>query len=51
MLHVTFEHGGKFELSDIPNILVNHGYRMIQFAEESVNLETAFMRLTKGLVA
>ncbi|MFO0492922.1 MAG: ABC transporter ATP-binding protein [bacterium] len=51
MLHVTFEHGGKFELSDIPNILVNHGYRMIQFAEESLNLETAFMRLTKGLVA
>jgi ABC-2 type transport system ATP-binding protein len=36
--------------SDIPNILINNGFRMTKFVEEPVNLETAFMRLTKGLV-
>lgn len=38
------------DLSDIPNILINNGFRLAQFTEEAVNLETAFMRLTKGLV-
>jgi ABC-2 type transport system ATP-binding protein len=38
------------DLSDIPNILINNGFRIAQFTEEAVNLETAFMRLTKGLV-
>jgi ABC-2 type transport system ATP-binding protein len=51
LIHVTFEHGGKFELTDIPNVLINNGFRVAQFSEEAVNLETAFMRLTKGLVA
>jgi ABC-2 type transport system ATP-binding protein len=37
-------------VSDVPNMLVNKGYRISKFAEEPVNLETAFMRLTKGLV-
>lgn len=36
--------------SDIPNVLVNAGYRLSKFTEEPVNLETAFMRLTKGIV-
>jgi ABC-2 type transport system ATP-binding protein len=36
--------------SDLPNILMNHGFRLTRFTEEPVNLETAFMRLTKGLV-
>jgi ABC-2 type transport system ATP-binding protein len=40
----------KVDLSDIPNILINNGFRLAQFTEEAVNLETAFMRLTKGLV-
>jgi len=31
-------------------VLVTRGFRMTKFAEEPVNLETAFMRLTKGLV-
>jgi ABC-2 type transport system ATP-binding protein len=50
MLHVTFDESGGHAYSDLPNILVNGGFRITKFAEESVNLETAFMRLTKGLV-
>ncbi len=37
-------------VTDIPNILVNKGFRITSFVEEAVNLETAFMRLTKGMV-
>jgi ABC-2 type transport system ATP-binding protein len=37
-------------VSDIPNVLVNNSFRLLSFSEESVNLETAFMRLTKGVV-
>ncbi|MGI9014084.1 MAG: ABC transporter ATP-binding protein [Phycisphaerales bacterium] len=38
-------------VSDIPNRLIANGFRMTSMAEEQVNLETAFMRLTKGLVS
>ena len=57
MIHVTYESangsggggsGGSY--TDLPSILVNQGFRITQFTEEPVNLETAFMRLTKGLV-
>lgn len=50
VLHVSFEENGGVKPSDLPNLLINHGYRITHFAEEPVNLETAFMRLTKGLV-
>jgi hypothetical protein len=30
--------------------LVNAGFRLAQFTEDKINLETAFMRLTQGLV-
>ena len=36
--------------TDLPNMLINGGFRITKFTEEPVNLETAFMRLTKGLV-
>ena len=50
VIHATFpEHLGE-ALSDLPNILINQGFRLFKFAEEPTNLETAFMRLTKGLV-
>ncbi|GAB4384265.1 MAG: ABC transporter ATP-binding protein [Phycisphaerales bacterium] len=42
------QRGGSF--TDLANILVNRGFRLTLFTEEPVNLETAFMRLTKGLV-
>ena len=37
-------------LTGIDGVLVNTGFRLTKFTEEPVNLETAFMRLTKGLV-
>jgi len=37
-------------LSDLPNRLVNAGFRLTRFVEERPDLETVFMRLTEGLV-
>lgn len=51
VIHVTLEPGGRMDITDIPNLLVNKGFRITVFSEEAVNLETAFMRLTKGLVS
>ncbi|MBU6412908.1 MAG: ABC transporter ATP-binding protein [Planctomycetes bacterium] len=49
-IHISFEeHPGKVS-ADLVNVLVNQGFRVSKFVEEPVNLETAFMRLTKGLV-
>jgi len=50
LFHVTFEEAGGRSYTDLPNLLINGGFRLTQFTEEPVNLETAFMRLTKGLV-
>ena len=50
LMHVTFEEAPGHSYTDLPNILVNHGFRLTKFTEEAVNLETAFMRLTKGMV-
>lgn len=49
-IQITIDPGAKVDVSDIPNLLVNSGFRIIRFGEEAVNLETAFMRLTKGVV-
>jgi ABC-2 type transport system ATP-binding protein len=38
-------------VSDLPARLVTAGFRLVSMSEEPVNLETAFMRLTKGMVA
>ncbi len=38
-------------VSDIPSRLIAQGFRISMLTEEQVNLETAFMRLTKGLVS
>ncbi|MCC6661649.1 MAG: ABC transporter ATP-binding protein [Phycisphaerales bacterium] len=50
IMHVSFDDTGGRSYTDIPNVLVNAGHRITKFTEEAVNLETAFMRLTKGLV-
>jgi ABC-2 type transport system ATP-binding protein len=50
LIHVQFDDSGGVSFTDLPNVLVNNGFRVTRFHEESVNLETAFMRLTKGLV-
>jgi len=49
-IHLSFDDSSTGDVSDIPNRLVNSGFRIVKFVEEPVNLETAFMRLTKGLV-
>lgn len=38
------------DYSALPTQLVNAGFRITLFREEEVNLETAFLQLTKGLV-
>jgi ABC-2 type transport system ATP-binding protein len=38
------------DYSFIPTLLVGKGFRMTLFKEEEMNLETAFMHLTKGIV-
>lgn len=50
IIHVAWDDKGGGHYSDIANLLMNQGYRVTGFNEEPVNLETAFMRLTKGLV-
>jgi ABC-2 type transport system ATP-binding protein len=50
ILHVSYDDSAAASHTDLPNILINHGFRLSKFTEEPVNLETAFMRLTKGLV-
>jgi ABC-2 type transport system ATP-binding protein len=42
--------GQASEYSFIPTLLVQNGYRISLFKEEEMNLETAFMHLTKGIV-
>lgn len=50
LIHLQFDETAGASYTDVPNILVNNGFRLTQFIEEAVNLETAFMRLTKGLI-
>ncbi|GAB4543865.1 MAG: ABC transporter ATP-binding protein [Phycisphaerales bacterium] len=50
VIHVAFEQTGVQHATDIPSRLINAGFRLTGFADEKVNLETAFMRLTQGLV-
>jgi ABC-2 type transport system ATP-binding protein len=50
LMHITFEEAPGHSYTDLPNILINSGFRITKFTEEAVNLETAFMRLTKGMV-
>jgi ABC-2 type transport system ATP-binding protein len=38
------------DYSELPGFLVQHAFRLTLFREEEVNLETAFLALTKGLV-
>ena len=38
------------DYSDLPTVLIEGGFKLSLFREEEVNLETAFMELTKGLV-
>jgi len=39
---------GREDYSELPSMLMENGFRLKLFREEEVNLETAFMELTKG---
>jgi len=49
MLEVTLNQDVE-DYSDIPSAVINQGFLLTLFREEEVNLETAFLQLTKGLV-
>jgi ABC-2 type transport system ATP-binding protein len=49
ILHVTLK-PEVLDYSFLPSLLMEHGFQMTLFREEEVNLETAFLALTKGLV-
>ncbi len=36
---------------DLPTVLVEHGFQIRSFKEDEINLETAFLTLTKGITA
>ena len=39
------------DYSDLPTLLVTAGHKLTLFKEDEINLETAFMALTKGITA
>jgi ABC-2 type transport system ATP-binding protein len=49
-LYVTLK-DGVTDYSDLPTMLVTVGLKITLFREEELNLETAFMALTKGITA
>ena len=42
---------GTEDFSELPTILIEAGFRLTSFKEDEINLETAFMHLTKGITA
>ena len=42
---------GVEDYSDLPTLLIEAGHKLTLFKEEEINLETAFMALTKGITA
>src|SRR5688572_17172240 len=39
------------DYSDLPTMLISNGHRLTLFKEDEINLETAFMALTKGITS
>jgi len=50
-IDVTIDPDSGLTPSELPNRLIAQGFRLQSMQPEQVNLETAFMRLTKGLVS
>ena len=42
---------GTEDYSDLPTLLIQNGFRLTLFKEDELNLETAFMTLTKGITS
>ncbi len=49
-IHATLAEGIE-DYSDLPTLLIEAGHKLTLFKEDEVNLETAFMALTKGITA
>ncbi|TVQ63545.1 MAG: ABC transporter ATP-binding protein [Phycisphaerales bacterium] len=49
-INLGLDETGVLDVGDIPARLLNAGFRITHMSEEQADLETAFMRLTKGLV-
>jgi ABC-2 type transport system ATP-binding protein len=49
-LYATLNKGVE-DYSDLPTVLIQAGYKLSTFKEDEINLETAFMALTKGMTA
>jgi len=39
------------DYSELPSLLIASGYKIMMFKEDEINLETAFMELTKGITS
>ena len=51
-LEVTIKQGlGTDDYCDLPTRLIENGFKILSFKEDEINLETAFMKLTKGITA
>jgi ABC-2 type transport system ATP-binding protein len=50
-IDVTIDPESGLVVSELPSRLVAQGFRLSSMQQEQVNLETAFMRLTKGIVS
>ncbi len=50
-IDLTIDPHSGLAISELPNRLIAQGFRLSSMHQEKVNLETAFMRLTKGLVS
>ncbi len=49
-VHVTLRENVT-DYSDLPTMLIDGGFKLKLFKEDELNLETAFMALTKGITA
>jgi ABC-2 type transport system ATP-binding protein len=50
-IDIIIDSDSVFDQSEIPNRLIAQGFRITSMQGEQINLETAFMRLTKGLIS
>ena len=50
-IDVVIDPGSGLPVSELPSRLIAQGFRLSAMHQEQANLETAFMRLTKGLVS
>jgi ABC-2 type transport system ATP-binding protein len=50
-IDLTLDPESGLPISEIPSRLIAQGFRVARLTQEQVSLETAFMKLTKGLVA